>query len=102
MRIKPALISLIGLTLLTTQIHAEGMSVQITGSEVEHFCYFDGNAYSPGASICDPLYPGRVLTCQPRSNRLPVPPGSPANTATVVSPVAGWNGAEDAKCSAKQ
>jgi|SRR6516165_2268929 len=101
MRTKSAVVSLMWLTILSAPVHAEGMSVQITGAEVEHFCYFDGNAYSPGASICDPLYPGRVLTCQPKSNRLPVPPGSPANTATVVSPVAGWNGAEDSKCSQK-
>ena len=101
MRSKPTVVSLIGLTVLSAPTYAEGMSVQITGAEVEHFCYFDGNAYSPGASICDPLYPGRVLTCQPKSNRLPVPPGAPANTATVVSPVAGWHGAEDPKCSQK-
>ena len=101
MRTKAARMSLIVSMVLSAPTYAEGLSVQITGAEVEHFCYFDGSAYSPGASICNPLYPGRILTCQPKSNRLPVPPGSPANTATVVSPVAGWHGAEDPKCSQK-
>ena len=102
MNSRPALMALLGVIALSAPLRAEGaMNVQITGAEVQNYCYFDGAAYSPGASICDPLYPGRVLTCQPKSNRLPVPPGSPANTATVVSPVAGWNGAEDPKCSQK-
>jgi hypothetical protein len=77
------------------------MSVQITGAEVQNYCYFDGAAYSPGASICDPLYAGRVLTCQPKNNKLPVPPGAAPNTATLTSPVAGWSGYDDAKCTRK-
>jgi hypothetical protein len=77
------------------------VSVQITGTEVENFCYFDGVVFSPGATICDSLYPGRVLTCQPKNNKVTVPPGFPAGTATINSTVAGWVGAEDPKCTRK-
>ncbi len=86
----------------TAPLHAEAtMSVQITGTEVENYCYFDGAAYSPGATICDPLYAGRVLTCQPKTSKLAVPPGAAANTATLTTTVAGWWGADDPKCTRK-
>ena len=91
-----------GLVVLIMPARAETTtSVQITGTEVENFCYFDGAAFSPGASICDSLYEGRVLTCQPKGNKLPVPPGQPASTATLNSTVAGWTGAEDPRCARK-
>jgi hypothetical protein len=92
----------IGVIMSTASAHAEAtMSVQITGAEVQNYCYFDGAPYSPGASICDPLYAGRVLTCQPKTNKLSVPPGAATNAATLTSPVAGWWGAEDPKCTRK-
>jgi hypothetical protein len=97
-----ALLASIGSVVLTAPARAETTtSVQITGTEVENFCYFDGTAFSPGASICDSLYEGRVLTCQPKGNKLPVPPGQPAGTATLNSTVAGWTGAEDPRCARK-
>jgi hypothetical protein len=102
MRTSAALLVSIGAIVWTVPLHAEpAMSVQITGTEVENYCFFDGATYSPGASICDPLYPGRVLTCQPKSNKLAVPPGAPANAATLTSLVAGWWGADDPKCTRK-
>jgi len=102
MNSRPALMALLGMITLSTPLRAEGtMSVQITGAEVQNYCYFDGAPYSPGASICDPLYAGRVLTCQPKNNKLPVPPGAAANTATLTSPVAGWWGTDDPKCTRK-
>ena len=102
MRTKSFVVGAVGAILSTTPLHAEAaMTVQITGTEVEHYCYFDGAAYSPGASICDPLFAGRVLTCQPKSSKLAVPPGAAANTATLTSPVAGWWGADDPKCNRK-
>lgn len=94
--------ALLGMITLSIPLRAEGtMNVQITGAEVQNYCYFDGAPYSPGASICDPLYAGRVLTCQPKNNKLPVPPGAAANTATLTSPVAGWWGTDDPKCTRK-
>jgi hypothetical protein len=88
--------------MMITPIHADtNVSIQITGTEVENFCYFDGTAFSPGASICDTLYEGRALTCQPKANKLSVPPGSPPNTATLTSSVAGWFGSDDPKCARK-
>jgi hypothetical protein len=102
MNTTTALMASIGAIMWTASVHAEAtMSVQITGAEVQNYCYFDGAAYSPGASICDPLYAGRVLTCQPKTNKLSVPPGAAANTATLTSPVAGWWGADDPKCTRK-
>jgi hypothetical protein len=102
MNTRAALITLIGMIVLSASVHADNAtSVQITGTEVENFCYFDGATYSPGASLCDPYYAGRVLTCQPKGNKLPVPPGSPPNTATLNSTVAGWSGAEDPRCEKK-
>ncbi len=102
MKTIAALVGSIGVLMLTTSPHAEvTMNVQITGTEVENYCYFDGAAYSPGASICDPLFAGRVLTCQPKSNKLSVPPGAAATTATLTSNVAGWWGADDPKCAGK-
>lgn len=94
--------ALLGMITLSIPLRAEGtMNVQITGAEVQNYCYFDGAPYSPGASICDPLYAGRVLTCQPKNNKLPVPPGAAANAATLTSPVAGWWGTDDPKCTRK-
>ena len=102
MNSRPALMALLGVITLSTPLRAEGtMNVQITGAEVQNYCYFDGAPYSPGASICDPLYASRVLTCQPKNNKLPVPPGAAANTATLTSPVAGWWGTDDPKCTRK-
>jgi|SRR6476660_2541569 hypothetical protein len=102
MNSRPALMALLGVITLSTPLRAEGtMNVQITGAEVQNYCYFDGAPYSPGASICDPLYAGRVLTCQPKNNKLPVPPGAAANAATLTSPVAGWWGTDDPKCTRK-
>jgi hypothetical protein len=102
MNAKAALITPIAMILLTTPICADtAVDVQITGEEVENFCYFDGRTYSPGSSICDPLYADRVLTCQPKGNKLTVPPGSPPNTATLTSSVAGWFGANNPKCARK-
>jgi hypothetical protein len=99
---RAAVITSIAMIILTTPVYADAaMSVQITGTEVENYCYFDGTTYSPGASICDPLYAGRVLTCQPKGNKLSVPPGSPPNTAALYSPVAGWTGADDPRCEKK-
>jgi hypothetical protein len=99
---KDALVAAVGLLMMITPLKAEAaMNVQIGGTQVENFCYFDGTVYSPGAIICDPLYDNRVLTCQPKGNKLPVPPGFPAGTATLNSTVAGWTGAEDAKCARK-
>jgi hypothetical protein len=102
MNSRPALMALLGMITLSIPLRAEGtMNVQITGAEVQNYCYFDGAPYSPGASICDPLYAGRALTCQPKNNKLPVPPGAAANTATLTSPVAGWWGTDDPKCTRK-
>lgn len=102
MNSRPALMALLGMITLSIPLRAEGtMNVQITGAEVQNYCYFDGAPYSPGASICDPLYAGRVLTCQPKNNKLPVPPGAAANAATLTSPVAGWWGTDDPKCTRK-
>ena len=102
MSTKATLTAAIGLMMMITPIHADtAVSVQITGTEVENFCYFDGTAFSPGASICDSLYDGRILTCQPKANKLAVPPGSSSNTATLTSSVAGWFASEDPKCARK-
>jgi hypothetical protein len=99
---KATLMTPIGLIMMISPIHADtSVTIQITGTEVENFCYFDGTAFSPGASICDTLYEGRVLTCQPKANKLPVPPGSSPNTATLTSSVAGWSGSDDPKCMRK-
>jgi hypothetical protein len=77
MSTKATLMAPIGLMMMITPIDADTtVSVQITGTEVKNFCYFDGTAFSPGASICDSLYDGRILTCQPKANKLPVPPSA--------------------------
>jgi hypothetical protein len=92
-------LALIGMITIITPVNADNaISVQITGTEVQNFCYFDGTAFSPGASICDPNVTGSTLTCQPKRNKLPVPPGSPPNTATLTSSVAGWYRTDDSKC----
>ncbi len=88
MSTKAALMACIGTIMLTAPLDAEPATrVQITGTEVQNYCYFDSQPYSPGASICDPLYAGRVLTCQPKSD-------NPLR-------VARWFAADDPRCTRK-
>ena len=76
---------------------AQTTTAQITGTEVQNFCIFDGSVFSAGSIICSSMGgPGRALTCHAKGTKV-----TPATTPATTYSVATWTSVEDEKCAPK-
>jgi len=94
---KAVVVALSGMMALPGLGIAQTTTVQITGTEVENFCIFDGSVFSAGSTICSsPRAPGRALTCRAKGTKV-TPPTNPATTYSVAT----WASTDDERCAPK-